>query len=188
VDLAAYDSARAPMAVARQWLDAVARKDMSRVRDLSQFPLTLRGLLDRSEPAALVACGGRVEKHDGFPDSFLEIAAAGGFDKAIPCLREPTMNSFTTPPALEDGVWPANRRLWFAGYVGTTLPTTLKTLPRDLRRFSAELKPLFPGAMPVQAVLTDNAGFTNSFVIVLVPAEAGQWRGRAVFADERFDE
>jgi hypothetical protein len=87
-----------------------------------------------------------------------------------------------------DGKWPPNRGLWFAGWVGTTLPTTLKTLPRDLRRFEAALKPLLADATLVQTVLTDNAGMTNSFVLVLVPADAGEWRVRAAFADERFEE
>jgi hypothetical protein len=36
--------------------------------------------------------------------------------------------------------------------------------------------------------LTDNAGFTYSFVFALVPTATGAWRVSAVFADERFDE
>ena len=74
------------------------------------------------------------------------------------------------------------------GLVGTTLPTTLKTLPRDLRRYAPALRPLLAGTTAVQAVLTDNGGMTNSFVILLAPVAAGEWRVRAVFAAERFDE
>jgi len=188
VDLAAYDRARAPMAIARQWLDAAARQDAARMRDLSQFPLTLRGLFDSATPSEVAACGVRLEDRGRVPESTLEIAGAPDFDKAAPCLTQPALQGLKNLPAMRDGRWPPNRGYWFGGWVGTTLPTTLKALPRDLRRFTTALKPLLASGTPVQAVVTDNSGFTDSFVIVLVPGPDREWRVRAVFADERFEE
>jgi hypothetical protein len=189
VSLPAYDAARSRMAVAREWLDAVRRKDLAEVQRLSRLPLVIRGLWDWDEPSTLAACGVRIEKRNGLPESTLEIAATSQLDTAAPCLRKPKiMGDFEAMPALRAGRWPPDRGQWFAGTVGSTLPTTLATLPRDLRRYARALKPLLSEASAVQAVLTDNAGFTYSFVFALVPTATGAWRVSAVFADERFDE
>jgi hypothetical protein len=188
VDLALYDDARAPMAAARRWLDAIVRKDMAQARALSAFPLTVQGFVDREEAAKVAACGGRIEERNRLPESTLQIARPEDFEKAAPCLSDPTVEAMKYSPPLQDGRWPPDRGDWFAGWVGTTLPTTLKTLPRDVRRFTAALRPLVAGATLVQAVLTDNAGMTDTFVVVLVPAEADGWRVRAVVVAERFDE
>jgi hypothetical protein len=188
VDLAAYEGARAPMAAARRWLDAIVRKDMAQARALSASPLVLKGFVDREEAEKVAACGGRIERRDRSPESTLQIAGPQGFEKAAPCLSDTTVEALKYSPPLQDGRWPADRGYWFAGWVGTTLPTTVKTLPRDLRPFTAALRPLLAGATLVQAVLTDNAGLTDTFAFVLVPAEAGEWRVRAVFVAERFEE
>jgi hypothetical protein len=146
VRLDAYDAARSRMAVVREWLDAVRRKDLAEVQRLSRFPLVVRGLWDWEEPSALAACGVRVEKRNGLPESALEIADGTQFERAAPCLGKPKiMDDFQQMPALRGGQWPPDRGQWFAGVVGSTLPTTLATLPRDLRRYTGALRPLLAG-------------------------------------------
>jgi hypothetical protein len=183
-----YDGARSQMAVATLWLDALARHDVDRVRELSRFPLSLKGIWDWIEPPVLGACGGRIDQRDGLSESTLEVADRSAFDRAAPCLREPKiLDGLGTIPALRDGRWPPNRAYWFAGTVGTTLPTSLKTLPRDVRRFAPALKTLLVDGTPVQVVLTDNDGMTDTFLMV-IGREGSEWRVRAVFANERFEE
>lgn len=188
VKAADYDGVRAQMAVATLWVDALARHDVDGLRKVSRFPLSLLGLWDWLEPAKVAACGGRIDQRDGLSESTFEIADPRAFERAAPCMREPKiLSGLGTTPVLRDGRWPPNRAYWFAGTVGTTLPTSVKTLPRDVRRFAPAVKSVLADGTPIQVVLTDNNGMTVTFLMVVV-REGAEWRVRAVFGNERFEE
>jgi hypothetical protein len=158
------------------------------LRKVSRFPLSLLGLWDWLEPAKVAACGGRIDQRDGLSESTFEIADPRAFERAAPCMREPKiLSGLGTTPVLRDGRWPPNRAYWFAGTVGTTLPTSVKTLPRDVRRFAPAVKSVLADGTPIQVVLTDNNGMTVTFLMVVV-REGAEWRVRAVFGNERFEE
>jgi hypothetical protein len=187
VDLAKYDSGA--MAAARLWLDALGRKDVDRIRALSTFPLVIRGLWDFRQDAALAACGGHVSDRSGARDSELEVPDDKAFDKAASCLREgPFLSNYKgKAPELSDGKWPPNRGNAFDGPVGTVLPVDTKRIPRVLRAHARKVQELLGGGALLQAVVTDNDGLTDTFVLVVDTVE-GKNLVRAVFGDETFRE